>query len=345
MAIEFRINNFDLLRLLAATQVVFVHCYMHLHLEENFWFELINKFPGVPVFFVISGYLISRSYEKNSHIKNYFRNRILRIYPGLWGCLIVTIITASIFGGINFINLQSIPWLLSQMIGGIYTPAMLKEYGFGSYNGALWTIPVELQFYILLPLVYYVMHKFIKYKYAFIALWGLFSLLAVFIQLYFPTMGTEAETKFQKLLRYSFLPHFWLFLTGVVLQRASIYRSKFVYGKGLIWLGIYLLFSFIVPSDGVLYLVKMLFLGFTTISLAYTYPLFSHKVFKGNDISYGVYIYHGIIINIFVELLLVKQMSYLWIILVITYILAFISWRLIEKPFLKKKVRTIHSRQ
>lgn len=106
----------------------------------------------MPIFFVISGYLISRSFEKGHDLKNYFRNRILRIYPGLWGCLIVTILTATIFGKINFINFSTIPWVLAQIAGIIYTPDILKNYGFGSYNGSLWTISIELQFYILLQL-------------------------------------------------------------------------------------------------------------------------------------------------------------------------------------------------
>ena len=87
----------------------------------------------------------------------------------------------------------------------------------------------------------------------------------------------------------------------------------------------------------------MLFLGLTAISLAYSFPLLSNKLFKGNDISYGVYIYHGIVLNIFVQLSFIRDVNYLWYLLLITYILAFISWKLIEKSFINKKAKTIHS--
>lgn len=43
----------------------------------------IDLFPGVPIFFFISGFLISKSFEENSVLKEYALNRILRIYPGL----------------------------------------------------------------------------------------------------------------------------------------------------------------------------------------------------------------------------------------------------------------------
>ena len=56
---EFKVNNFDLLRLLAATEVIFDHYYQHLKLPiSHTALKILYLFPGVPVFFVISGYLI-----------------------------------------------------------------------------------------------------------------------------------------------------------------------------------------------------------------------------------------------------------------------------------------------
>ena len=80
----FRVNNFDLLRIFAATEVLLLHSFTHLKLPFPVWFKVLANFPGVPMFFVMSGFLISASYERNGELKNYFRNRILRIYPALW---------------------------------------------------------------------------------------------------------------------------------------------------------------------------------------------------------------------------------------------------------------------
>ena len=156
---DFTINNFDLLRLLAATEVIIDHYFQHLHIPiSSFSLKILYLLPGVPVFFVISGYLISASYERNSNLLVYFKNRALRIFPGLWGCILVTILVISITG-VSFFNKQAILWLPAQLTGFIYTPKFLLNYGFGSYNGSLWTIPIELQFYILLPFCYFLIPK------------------------------------------------------------------------------------------------------------------------------------------------------------------------------------------
>ena len=49
--------------------------------ENNF--DVTSLFLGVPVFFSISGFLISKSYENNRVVREFALNRILRIYPAL----------------------------------------------------------------------------------------------------------------------------------------------------------------------------------------------------------------------------------------------------------------------
>src|SRR5262245_53294221 len=95
----FRTNNFDLIRLFAASQVVFHHASVHLDAAASgpVW-SALEQFPGVPIFFFISGFLISRSYEANSTLREYATNRILRIYPGLWICLAVTTLAVAATG-------------------------------------------------------------------------------------------------------------------------------------------------------------------------------------------------------------------------------------------------------
>ena len=78
------LNNFDLLRLFAASQVAFIHVGDELHIEFSGWLlgfrQFLDYFPGVPIFFVISGFLISASLDRNPNLRNYAINRCLRTF-------------------------------------------------------------------------------------------------------------------------------------------------------------------------------------------------------------------------------------------------------------------------
>lgn len=52
-------NNFNILRLFASVQVVYIHTVEHLHITNNialFIKNIISYFPGVAIFFLLSGY-------------------------------------------------------------------------------------------------------------------------------------------------------------------------------------------------------------------------------------------------------------------------------------------------
>ena len=86
----FRLNNFDFIRLIAALQVALVHGITHLEVKIlNPFLDFLNLFPGVPIFFFLSGFLISASWERNSNVKNFSLNRFYRIFSRLMGLCFV----------------------------------------------------------------------------------------------------------------------------------------------------------------------------------------------------------------------------------------------------------------
>jgi peptidoglycan/LPS O-acetylase OafA/YrhL len=329
-------NNFDLLRLAAALQVFGYHALTTLHLAGPVAATLgqgLRLFPGVPMFFVISGFLVSRSYERSPSISAYFRNRCLRILPALWGCLVVSL-------GVLIVGVGSLGpvscggWLLwwgAQMtVFQQYDPAFLQPLGTGILNAALWTIPVELQFYVLLPLIYR------RGVLSGLAGLSLAAHLAIEHQGFWPWLAL-----------YSFafttvIPYLWMFLAGVLLQRSWKAVGKYFIGRAHWWLSGYLaLCAYLlarhiqVHSAAVGPLVFFPLAGLV-ISVAMTRPV---RGLRHQDISYGVYLYHMPVINLLVELRLAGTWRSFAVALVGTLALAALSWVLVERPFLRQKAR------
>lgn len=331
-------NNFDLLRICAALQVVLMHGFWHLQVPSPSWRPLLESLPGVPVFFAISGFLISRSYERSTDLASYARNRALRIYPALWVCILLTVVVASA-AGFSFAHRQAATWLPAQLVGLIYTPRFLDGFGFGSYNGSLWTIPIELQFYVAVPVIYALLRR---------AGWrieaGLAALLLAFaaVALVFastvpPALEGQPEPVLVKLLRYSFAPHIYMFLAGALLQRLKVERSPWIAGKGLHWLAAYLALYFLLPRNPWTAIGGALLLAVCVVALAYSATGLSQRLLRGNDVSYGVYIYHGLLMNIMLVLGWQGRVGSMVGLVVGALLMGLASWRFVEQPCLRRK--------
>ena len=100
-----RNNNFDALRLVAAIAVIFSHSFLiaegtDAH-EPLIWLsgrQCILGLCGVFVFFAISGFLVTESYERTVSPLDYLAKRALRIFPGLF---VAVTISAFLLGALG----------------------------------------------------------------------------------------------------------------------------------------------------------------------------------------------------------------------------------------------------
>jgi peptidoglycan/LPS O-acetylase OafA/YrhL len=161
-------NNFLILRLVAATLVIYGHSYVlaapcmdcrDVASSITGSTEILSHRIGLFAFFVISGFLVTKSCLESSSAGSYFAKRVLRIFPGLAVCSAILA-----FGlGPAFTTLP-----LSEYLGSYTTwsyfltnastyhiaadlPGVaLRSGSFATaINGNLWTIPVEVRLYIL----------------------------------------------------------------------------------------------------------------------------------------------------------------------------------------------------
>lgn len=351
---KMRPNNFDLIRLLAALQVVCLHGIHHLELDSFFannWFvTILRYFPGVPIFFFMSGFMVSASYERNSDIRTYAANRLLRIYPGLWCCFFISLISVAIFGdgALFFAKENLVPflaWCVAQIsFFQFYNPDFLRPYGVGVLNGSLWTIPIELQFYVALPVMYAACRiKKVKDNSLGIGLIATFTIFLIVSQVFFSFRDTHSEELWFKLINCSMVPHYWLFVLGVMFQRVFA-RIRWLFdGKFHVWLVVHLGVVLIAnalhlpAASNIPHPIVGISLACTAMAAAFTLKTASDKILKGQDLSYGVYIYHMIIVNAMVSCGMIGQNWHLVFLFLTTIAIAGLSWRIIEVPAIKLK--------
>ncbi|MEO8223616.1 MAG: acyltransferase [Gammaproteobacteria bacterium] len=220
----FNVNNFDLVRLFAAGQVAMDHGLTHLlpEFEGSALAGVLACIPGVPVFFFVSGFLVSKSWEVSKSPGQYARNRFLRLYPGLIACVLLSIALVTALGYPRTSGASAgdlLLWLAAQLsFVQFYNPDFLRGFGTGVLNGSLWTISVELQFYVLVPLLYAALRPLAARSREFM----LVILVLVFIvcnQLFLALGPAHGEELTYKLVKVSFVPWFYMFLVGVLVQR------------------------------------------------------------------------------------------------------------------------------
>jgi len=338
-------NNFDFLRLYASLQVFVHHAIAHLNVTEfKPLCAVLGYLPGVPIFFVISGFLISKSWERAPSLRQYVRNRFLRIYPALWVCLAISIIIFWSCGIRPWSASDFFSWILSQAtFFQFYNPDFLRYFGVGVINGSLWTIPVELQFYILLPVIALVAKRTQS-------VWVICLILSGLIMLGARYYMSDRELLFQKLLGVSLLPYLFYFIVGVV-GRQLYEKFPFLFeGKFFVWAVVYVAWVTVEISYGIggatgnhLNIISIFLIGMLTIGGVFSGRGLSSRILKQNDLSYGIYIYHMPIVNLllFYELDGLKGFA---ISLVSSLVISILSWHLVESRALNLKKYSLRKR-
>lgn len=340
-----------MLRLFAALQVVVSHIsnYQKVTVLPGFLQDGIKYFPGVIIFFIISGFLIFTSYDRSRNISQYSKNRMLRIFPALWvasGILFALMISA---GYLINNDPATIKWILGQVtFFQIYLPTELKEYSGYAPNPSLWTIPIEFSFYVVVPAIFWVARKTKIMSMSAIII--ILIALSFLFNYYLFTVSGEDEVLFS-LLSKNFFSYLFYFLLGSLVY-LNFNKMKYLYeGKGFYWLALYVSYAFIAGAYFDLYkpiyhtnefgLVGAIVLSQTIISLAYTVPGLSYRLLKGTDISYGLYLYHMIIINLFIRMGFTADGSTFLPVITLSVAVAYLSWIIVEKPAIALKYRDL----
>lgn len=341
---EGRDNNFDFLRFLLAVFVLFYHCYPILYgLEAPHHgpAETVADICGgmaVPFFFVISGFLVTRSWLNDPRPFDFLQKRVLRIYPGFLAASLFCALIVGPLGAADaaaywhqFQPVKFTRWAL--VLVGPYIPTIFVSLPMSTgVNGSFWTLRYE------------------GYCYLFVLALGLLglyrrraALLTVFLILY-------ALREMQTITGHIFFPNRELHLFGNIASWSSLilyflagmllhlYRDVIPYSRPLCaaCLGVLLLcglglghWEVALPVCG----------SYVLLCLAFWRRLGLHRFARFGDFSYGLYLYAFPIQQLLV-LYYGRHLTILTLFgaaFLLTLCVAIVSWYAVERPCLRLK--------
>lgn len=150
------IAGLDGLRGIATVAIVLYHMFPQ---------QVRGGFLGVSLFFVLSGYLMAITsarmiHDGEFHVFSFYRKRILKIYPALIIVVGLTVIVLKLFIKIPLNNIRG---EVLSIMGGYNNWWQIRQNTsyFTKVNGTsgfihLWSLAVEMQFYIIWPFLLYI---------------------------------------------------------------------------------------------------------------------------------------------------------------------------------------------
>jgi peptidoglycan/LPS O-acetylase OafA/YrhL len=302
---------------------------------------------GIPLFFIISGFLLSASLmsllKRHPHrivrpVAMFFIKRGLRIYPAYIVSLLLLAtyyeVQAEDFW-VHFFNIHNFFSAYHRSINGVY-----------------WTLAVEFQWYLLAPwLILFFMHSQTRFVWSALALCFLSSLLIRGAVIYQYLLQAIDLHELVWLAQDQLYIHLFNFLIGVTLYKFSDTPVK----MQRFWVNILLLVLFILGyiisgiSDNIVnyqgvevfYKTLLNYIAIILLALLVAHFLqlkvhfrYERIILFISAISYSLYIYHFPLLHYLVNFNFSWQL-FLLIYLCSSVFIATISYYVIEKPFLR----------
>ncbi|MBY0407302.1 MAG: acyltransferase [Rickettsiales bacterium] len=336
-----RPSGFDYMRLVLSTMVMVFHTIVicsgfeaqdaFLHTAYRPVFSMV-----VPMFFAVSGFLVAGSLDHCKSLVSFLGLRVLRIIPGLAG---LTFFTALVVGPVfttwplsqYFAEYEFRSYLLTA-VGDIhrYLPGVFEHNPFPrSLNGQLWTLPFEMDSYMIMAGVAGL--TVFRRRQVFLALvvaWYGFQLLKMGMDM--RSGATEMRVGVQGKTLIS------IFLVGALVYR---YREKvpFHFGLFVAALAATIVLAYLPPHG---YRFLPLPVVYVTVYLGLLNPK-RNAIVRSGDYSYGIFLY-GFMVQQTMAALGPWAWHWYWNLLFsvpVTALLAWASWRFIEKPALRQRKR------
>ena len=328
-------NNFDLLRYVLASMVFLFHVHV-LSGEQGLAFlsRYVSADLAVKGFFVVSGYLIFRSFEASRSVADYLEKRVRRIYPGYACVILVSALMGLVVTQLRWSDYISMPLLKYLAANLVFLnflapnlPGVFSGNLFQTVNGALWTLKIEVAFYLLVPLIAILFHRF-----GFVRVLAVLYVMSVIYLLAFEFMAQRTGRPVFDMLARQLPGQLTYFLIGGAFHYRETLLSRRTWPI-VILSGLWLLFG----SGPLEAILTPICLGLVVMHFAMGIPTLANFGRYG-DLSYGIYIIHFPLLQVLVWTGFFSRSPEIAFIVAIVVInlLAWLLWHLVERRWLRK---------
>jgi peptidoglycan/LPS O-acetylase OafA/YrhL len=342
-------NNFEVIRLLLATLVVVLHCY---DLTGAHYTDYLAAWTGGQIslpyiiirgFVIMSGYLVLKSLQRSTSVKQYLWRRFLRIYPPL----VVALILCALVAG-PFLTTLSVAdyyrhrdtWLHmayslrifmvkhTECLPGVFVnnPATC------AVNGSLWTIWVEEILYVGLIAIFFIRKRLLLLRAVLIITWITLIVVHQLANRYWSEMSIPFSRSIQWDYFADLLVYFCSGCLMTIISWKNMRRNRILLAITLAAAVVACSLDIYEPLGYLLYPVALVAFGSDCIPLLL-------KPFRWGNPSYGLYIYSYPIQQMLIQWLAPSAGMLLLLGVPLSFVAGYASWHLVETPFLKLKER------
>jgi len=344
-------NELDGVRAIAVIMVLFYHFFKDVDVNYDI-LVLLKKLSlfgktGVSLFFVLSGFLITRillnTKQNDSYFKSFYIKRVLRIFPLYYFFLVIYYFVVPLFLHQSFADFSQQIWYWTFMQNFALT------FDWNSVGPIhYWSLSVEEHFYLFWPLIiYYCSLKNVK--------WAIVSLCIISFLVRFILIENQIEESLFTFARFDELA-VGSFLAILELQQKLVKQNlrKFlavfiVFLIPLIYISLNNGNYSLLESCARYLVLAMVYGSFIAITIVIEPDNFLKKILDNNalksigKISFGLYVYHPICFNIVINDLKITNLAFTFVLSFgLAYLVSILSYHLLEKKFLKLKTQFSH---
>lgn len=278
-----RSNNLNLVKFIAALFVIISHAYpLCKGAEYNDILSDLSRNSiafgslAVAIFFMSSGFFVTKSLLKSKDSKKYLHNRFIRIFPPLWFTLLVCILVCGLFFstynlGKYFLSIDFLKYCLNFILIPIHNlPGVFMNNIYpGVVNGPLWTLPIEFVCYLVLLLAYK-LNLVNKKSYKYVALLVIVAFVGINL------IPLSIKGYIQPCFLFFWGSFYW------------IYRDKITMKNTYFLISLVAFVLLIVLGYG--QVASFLFVPYLTLYIAFCLPQCNNRLASLGNLSYDIYL-------------------------------------------------------